>query len=238
MFTLTLTPLLQGFGLGASLIIAIGAQNAFVLQQGLKRLHVFATALICTLCDALLITLGIAGLGALMAQIPIVRVIATWGGALFLFYYGVRSFKSALRASAMDAEKIGKQAPTLRATLLTVLAVSLLNPHVYLDTVVLVGSVGAHYPTEERASFALGAMLASLTWFFGLAYGAAWLTPLFQFQNLTRNNHPLNFAGAFANQHQAIVAVITLDGKIFQVARAAMNLDCFPTRPVCRLGRE
>src|SRR5262249_335125 len=152
--TLSWLPLLQGFGLGASLIIAIGAQNAFVLQQGLKRLHVFMTATICTLCDALLITLGVAGLGVIVTQIPALNMLATWGGAAFLLYYGFRSFRSALQTSALDAERMGRQAATLRATVLTVLAVSLLNPHVYLDTVVLVGSVGAHYPAAERAAFA------------------------------------------------------------------------------------
>jgi L-lysine exporter family protein LysE/ArgO len=180
MIEFTWAPFAQGFGLGASLIIAIGAQNAFVLQQGLKRLHIFVTALLCTLCDAVLITLGVAGLSALVAQAPLLSAAATWGGAAFLFLYGIRSFQSALRPAALDAEKIGARAPTLRATILTVLAVSLLNPHVYLDTLVLVGSVGAHYPASERAAFALGAMLASFTWFFGLAYGASWLTPLFK----------------------------------------------------------
>lgn len=180
MFDLTLSPLLQGFGLGASLIIAIGAQNAFVLRQGLKRHHVFTTAAICTLCDMILIVLGVGGLGTLIATAPVLTAIATWGGAAFLLFYGFRSFRSALRPASLDTQKMPTSSGQLRNTILTVLALSLLNPHVYLDTVVLVGSIGAHYPVTLRASFALGAMLASLTWFFGLAYGAAWLTPLFQ----------------------------------------------------------
>jgi L-lysine exporter family protein LysE/ArgO len=180
MSSFSLLPLIQGFGLGGSLIIAIGAQNAFVLRQGLKRQHVFATAFICTLCDAVLIALGVGGLGTLIAAIPVLTIIATWGGAAFLLYYGFRSFRSALKPSALDTDKTSVQATHLRNTILALLAISLLNPHVYLDTVVLVGSVGAHYPTQERLEFALGAMLASLTWFFGLAYGAGWLAPLFR----------------------------------------------------------
>jgi L-lysine exporter family protein LysE/ArgO len=175
-----LPPLLQGFALGASLIIAIGAQNAFVLRQGLKREHMFATASVCTLCDALLIALGVGGLGTIIAAVPIFTIIATWGGAAFLIFYGFRSFRSALRPSVLDTSDKASQQTPLHTTILTVLALSLLNPHVYIDTVVLVGSIGAHYPSYERFAFALGAMLASLTWFFALAYGAGWLAPLFR----------------------------------------------------------
>ena len=180
MAQLPIIPFLQGFGLGAGLIIAIGAQNAFVLQQGLKRQHVLATALVCTLCDALLIVLGVAGLGVLIAQNPLLTAIATWGGVLFLFFYGLRSFWSALRPGVLDAEQSRLEGATLRATVLAVLGVSLLNPHVYLDTVVLVGSVGGRYPPVERLAFAIGAICASLSWFFGLAYGSAGLAPLFR----------------------------------------------------------
>jgi L-lysine exporter family protein LysE/ArgO len=172
--------LLQGFALGASLIIAIGAQNAFVLRQGLKRVHVFLSASVCTLCDMVLITLGVAGLGTLISTNPILTQIATWGGAAFLLYYGLRSFRSALKANILEAESAQDQPMRTRDTLVTLLAISLLNPHVYLDTVVLVGSIGAHYPEDQRIYFALGAMCASLVWFFGLAYGAAWLAPLFR----------------------------------------------------------
>lgn len=173
-------PFLQGFGLGAGLIIAIGAQNAFVLQQGLRRQHVFATAAICALCDAALILLGVAGLGAVITQSAHLTAVATWGGAAFLFVYGARSFWSALRPGTLDAEQSTLPGSTLRATLLAVLGVSLLNPHVYLDTVVLVGSVGGRYPAGDRVAFAAGAMTASCLWFFGLAYGAARLAPLFR----------------------------------------------------------
>jgi L-lysine exporter family protein LysE/ArgO len=177
---ISLISLLQGFGLGAGLIIAIGAQNAFVLRQGLKRQHLFVTASISTLCDAILIILGVGGLGAIIASVPALTIIATWGGALFLLFFGLRSFRSAMVTSALDADKASTQLASPGSTILAVLAFSLLNPHVYLDTVVLVGSVGAHYHANERVSFALGAVLASCTWFFGLAYGAAWLAPLFR----------------------------------------------------------
>jgi L-lysine exporter family protein LysE/ArgO len=183
MIQFSLTTFIQGFGLGAGLIVAIGAQNAFVLRQGLKRQYVFITASICTLCDAILIALGVGGLGTIIASTPLLTAIATWGGAAFLLFYGFRSFRSALSAGKLEASP--EHVTTLRNTILAVMAFSLLNPHVYLDTVVLVGSIGAHYPANERIAFALGAMSASLTWFFGLAYGAAWLAPLFR--------HPLTW---------------------------------------------
>jgi L-lysine exporter family protein LysE/ArgO len=171
---------LQGFGLGAGLIIAIGAQNAFVLQQGLKRQWVFVTALVCTICDAALYVLGIGGVGTLIAQNPLLTLIATWGGAAFLLWYGVRSFRSALKPESLDPQANKLRGTTLRQTLLAVLAVSLLNPHVYLDTVIVVGSIGAQYPAGPRTLFALGATTASAVWFFGLAFGAARLAPLFR----------------------------------------------------------
>lgn len=174
------TPLVQGFGLGVALIIAIGAQNAFVLQQGLKQRHVLATALICTVCDALLIVLGVAGLGTIISHSQVLTTLATWGGVAFLLFYGLRSFRSALRPAALDASASKLEGTTLRATVLAVLGVSLLNPHVYLDTVVLVGSVGARHGGVGRVAFAAGATLASCTWFFSLAYGSAWLAPLFR----------------------------------------------------------
>ena len=170
----------RGFVLSATLIIAIGAQNAFVLRQGLTRRHVFATALVCALSDAFLISVGVAGAGALFASSPLLTTIATWSGAIFLFVYGLRSFWSALRPSSLEAEPGDGQPQTLRATVLAALAFSYLNPHVYLDTVVLLGSIGAGFSAAERPLFALGAMSASFVWFFGLAYGAAWLAPLFR----------------------------------------------------------
>lgn len=175
------TTLVQGFGLGASLIIAIGAQNAFVLRQGLKRQHVFLTALICALCDIILILLGVAGLGNLLVSWPLLTQIATWGGIIFLFLYGLRKFWGIWRQGGLETDAKQPDAPRARDTIIAVLAFSLLNPHVYLDTVVLIGSIAVHYPANERPIFASGTMLASCVWFFGLAYGATWLTPLFRY---------------------------------------------------------
>jgi L-lysine exporter family protein LysE/ArgO len=175
-----LLALAQGFGLGASLIIAIGAQNAFVLRQGLKRQHVFLIASLCTLCDMLLISLGVTGLGALITAIPALTIVATWGGAIFLFIYGLRSFRAASKPESMNEDPSIDQSVRKHDIILAVLGFSLLNPHAFLDTVVLIGSVGAHYAAGTRIFFALGTMLASFVWFFSLAYGAGKLAPLFR----------------------------------------------------------
>ncbi len=168
----------QGLGLGFGLIVAIGAQNAFVLRQGLKHQGVFLTALICVLCDALLITLGVAGFGSFVSSHPILTAIAAWGGALFLFVYGLRAFVSALKPGQLEADT--GEASSKHSVLLTALAVSLLNPHVYLDTVVLLGSLGGQFSGAARTAFGAGAVTASSLWFFGLAYGATRLGPLFR----------------------------------------------------------
>ncbi|GHO49455.1 LysE/ArgO family amino acid transporter [Ktedonospora formicarum] len=174
------SPLIQGFGLGASLIIAIGAQNAFVLRMGLKRQHVFVIALLSSLGDTILISLGVGGLGTIISALPILSIVASWGGAAFLLVYGFRSFKSALQTEKLDAHATSEETGQLREVILSVLAFSLLNPHAILDTVVLIGSIGAHYPSGERLLFGLGTILASFAWFFALAYGARWLAPLFR----------------------------------------------------------
>jgi L-lysine exporter family protein LysE/ArgO len=178
-FLSLISPLLQGFGLGAGLILAIGAQNAFVLRQGLKRRHIFVVASLCTLSDVVLIFLGQAGLGTLIAANSRIAQVVTWCGIAFLLVYGFRSFKAAFTSETLEAETSAVPSVRLRDTVTTVLAVSLLNPHAFLDTAVLLGSVGAHYHLVSRLAFALGAILASLLWFFSLAYGAAWLAPLF-----------------------------------------------------------
>jgi len=170
--------LLKGLGFGAGLIVAIGSQNAFVLRQGLRREHTFWVALISSLGDVLLILLGTLGLGTVFSSSPVLIRLATWGGALFLLWYGFRSFRSALKPQTLELE--GERKPSnLKGVMLATLAFSLLNPHVYLDTVVLIGSVAAKESLEGRTLFALGASLASILWFFGLAYGATHLTPLF-----------------------------------------------------------
>lgn len=168
---------LSGFLLGASLIIAIGAQNAFILRQGLLRQHVFILCLICALSDALLIAAGVAGLGTLIAQSPLLINVVTMGGALFLFCYALFAFRRALKPEVLHAAKTG--GGSLKAALAACLAFTFLNPHVYLDTVLLLGSLSARYEGSARMAYAAGAMLASFVWFFGLGYGARLLEPVF-----------------------------------------------------------
>ena len=172
-----LTALLAGLGLGLSLIVAIGAQNAFVLRQGLRREHVVAIVLICALSDALLIALGVWGLGALIEQAGWLLAVVRIAGAAFLTWYGIRSAIRALRPGTLDADPGG--APiSLRTAVLTALALTWLNPHVYLDTVVLLGSIGATYG-DLQWWFALGAVLGSVAWFTALGFGSRLLRPLF-----------------------------------------------------------
>ena len=175
-----LVPFIQGAGVGGGLIIAIGAQNAFVLSQGVRRNHPFQIALLCGFCDAVLILLGVSGVGTLVASSPLLGQIAAWGGALFLFWYGMRSLQSALRGGTLETDSTNKQ--SLSAALGATLAVTLLNPHVYLDTLVLLGSISGQFPGNERFLFGAGAMTASFTWFFALSLGAGLLAPLFRKQ--------------------------------------------------------
>jgi L-lysine exporter family protein LysE/ArgO len=174
---MALFPFLSGFFLGGSLIVAIGAQNAFILRQGLLNRHVFVLCLICALSDAVLIAAGVAGLGTLVAQSPRLVQIVTVGGAIFLLSYAVLAFRRALRPDALKAAKSGEA--DLGAAIAACLAFTFLNPHVYLDTVLLVGSVSATYAGAERLAFGVGAVIASFVWFFGLGYGARLLQPLF-----------------------------------------------------------
>ena len=174
---------LAGLALSAGLIVAIGAQNAHVLRQGLKREYVFLVATICSTTDILLISLGTLGFGTLITSFPILTSLAAWAGAGFLLFYGFLAFRSARQTQSLQVEiqpdgQISTQGP--KAITLFTLAVSLLNPHVYLDTIVLVGGIAAQYPTTQRIFFALGAGSASVIWFFGLAYGARLLVPLFR----------------------------------------------------------
>jgi len=173
-----LTMFMKGFGLGAGLIVAIGAQNAHVLRSGLKRSHVGLTVAICIVCDVALIAAGIAGMGALIRQSPLLLGLARWGGAVFLAWYGVRALRAALRGQSLE---LGAAAvpPTARAAATTAFALTLLNPHVYLDTVVLLGAIGGQQPTPLRPLFAAGAMSASALWFLLLGYGARLLAPWF-----------------------------------------------------------
>jgi L-lysine exporter family protein LysE/ArgO len=177
-----LTPLIQGFSLGASLIIAIGSQNAFVLRQGLRKEYVFTICTICFMCDALLILLGVGGFGTLVASSQKLMLIARWGGAIFLFFYGVQSFLAAFKSEALIADDSESTAQGLAWAVATTLSLTLLNPHVYLDTVILLGSIAGQLPEKERAVFAIGAICASMVWFYGLGYGSRILAPLFRKQ--------------------------------------------------------
>jgi len=173
-----LIPFIQGAGVGGGLIVAIGAQNAYVLSQGVRRNHPLLIALVCGFCDALLILLGVSGVGTLVASNPLLGQVAAWGGALFLFWYGMRSLQSALRGGVLKTDQ--KTTGSFRAVLGTTLAVTLLNPHVYLDTLVLLGGISGQFPADERVLFGAGAMTASFAWFFILSLGAGLLAPLFR----------------------------------------------------------
>jgi L-lysine exporter family protein LysE/ArgO len=167
---------LAGFALGFSLILAIGAQNAFVLRQGLRRAHVLAVVLVCALSDAVLIAAGVAGFGTLAEMVPGVERVMRYGGAAFLLVYGARSFHAAWCGGAVL--EAGEGAGSRARAVLTCLALTWLNPHVYLDTVVLLGSISAQY--DDRLAFGAGAVTASVTFFFALGYGARLLAPFFR----------------------------------------------------------
>ncbi|WP_144874179.1 LysE/ArgO family amino acid transporter [Microbacterium sp. 1.5R] len=178
---------LSGLGLGLSLIVAIGAQNVFVLRQGIRREHVLPVVVVCAVSDALLIVAGVAGLGLVISAAPWLVVVARWAGALFLLGYGILAARRAWRGGEQlridDAPAMS--APTARGTttaartalapvLLTVLALTWLNPHVYLDTVLMLGSIAATHG-EDRWLFAVGAIAASILWFTALGFGARYL---------------------------------------------------------------
>jgi L-lysine exporter family protein LysE/ArgO len=184
-----LTPVLAGLGLGLSLIVAIGAQNLFVLRQGVRREHVVAVAAICAVSDAALIALGVSGIGLVLAAVPWLLTVIRWAGALFLVGYGLLAARRAIRPSGQtldvaspDGTAVAPLAPShavgtrtrLAPVILTCLALTWLNPHVYLDTVFLLGSVASTHG-DARWLFAAGAMAGSFLWFFGLAFGARFL---------------------------------------------------------------
>jgi L-lysine exporter family protein LysE/ArgO len=169
-------PLLAGFLLGLSLILPIGAQNAFVLRLGLRGEHVLAVCLTCALSDAVLILAGVSGFAQLSARVPWAETVLLYGGVAFLLAYGARSFMAAFGSASLGASE---GAPAgLGRVVLTCLALTWLNPHVYLDTVVLIGSISTQFD-EGKGLFAAGAMLASFVFFFSLGFGARLLKPLF-----------------------------------------------------------
>ncbi len=160
-----------GFLTGLSLIVAIGAQNAFVLRQGLRRQHVLPVVLICAFSDALLIVLGIAGLGAAINSVPLLLEVFRYGGAAYLLWFAIGAIRRAIKPSALVESE--QQVDSLRQTIVTAVALTYLNPHVYIDTVLLLGSIANQF--EDRWLFGVGAASASFVWFFTLGFGASWL---------------------------------------------------------------
>lgn len=168
----------KGFVATAGLIIAIGAQNAFLLGQAVRRQFHWPVALLCSFFDIALISLGVAGMGLLITRSPLMLQLASWGGIAFLSWYGALALRAALHPDVLRAAQGGPK--TLKAALATTIAVTLLNPHAWLDTVVLLGSIGGRYPAELRAVFVAGCVTASISWFCGLAAAGRWLEPLFR----------------------------------------------------------
>ena len=165
---------LNGLLVAFGLIMAIGTQNAFVLAQSLRREHHLPVAAFCVVSDALLVAAGVFGLATLLAQNPLLLSVARWGGAVFLLWYGTQALRRAFSTSSLE-HSASQTARSLKAVMLSALAVTLLNPHVYLDTVLLIGSLGAQQSVP--GAYVVGAASASLMWFFTLALGAAWLAP-------------------------------------------------------------
>lgn len=169
---------ITGLALSASLIVAIGAQNAFVLRQGLRREHVLAIVVFCASADFLLIGVGVSGVAAVLGDSPVLTSVLTGGGAIFLTWYGVQAFRNAFRPRHLEAGQEGGQR-TLRSILAQAAGFTFLNPHVYLDTILLLGSIGARQPVDARIWFIGGAAVASGAWFSSLGFGARLLAPLF-----------------------------------------------------------
>ena len=162
---------------GLSLIVAIGAQNAFVLRQGIRREHVLAVVAVCSVSDAVLITAGVAGLGALVSGSAAALQVVRFAGAAFLLVLAFAAVRRARRPEHLDPA--ADSPARLGAVVLTTLGLTFLNPHVYLDTVVLLGSLAGHHGADGRWSFAAGAVLGSVAWFVALGYGARRLAPVF-----------------------------------------------------------
>ncbi|MDD2463332.1 MAG: LysE/ArgO family amino acid transporter [Desulfobulbus sp.] len=175
--TAAITAVGQGFATGMGLIVAIGAQNSFVLSQGIRRHHHLLIALICIGCDALLIVVGIGGMGRIVAGAPLVGRWLSWIGALFLVGYGVIALRSVFRPGRLSVDD--RPMLSRRAAIATTLALTLLNPHVYLDTVFLMGTLSSRHEGIDSWFFGFGAIVASTVWFFGLSLGGKILAPLF-----------------------------------------------------------
>ena len=167
-----------GFAVSATLIVAIGAQNAFVLRQGIRREHVAPTILFCVLADLVLIGAGVAGLAKLLGEAPALTTTLTVAGAAFLLWYGIHAIRRAMKPQSLQASG-GSERLSLRRVLAQAAGFTFLNPHVYLDTVLLMGTVGARQALDGRIAFVGGAACASAVWFTGLGFGARLLAPVF-----------------------------------------------------------
>ena len=177
--------LVKGFALSFGLIVAIGPQNALVLRQGLRRRHVLAVTSVCFASDSFLIAVGVAGAGTVFALNPVLERVMTWVGITFITGYGLFSFRAAFKPQAITPADMEAAARTsagrgLKAAVVTALAFTYLNPHVYVDTMVLIGGVSAQYPAGDKLAFLVGAVCASAVWFYGLGFGARTLAPLFE----------------------------------------------------------
>jgi len=175
----TITAFIQGFLISIGLIVAIGAQNIYVLKRGLLKESVFAVALVCSLIDALFIVAGVKGLGKFLEVFPFFITYITWFGIVFLLGYGFLALKSTFSKHTMSVDTTSSKKSTAKI-ILTLLSLSFLNPHVYLDTIVLVGTIGSKYIGVDQNLFAFGAASSSFVWFFSLAYGSRILIPLFK----------------------------------------------------------
>lgn len=175
-----LSAFIRGTLIGASLIMPIGVQNAYILKQGITQRHVFVTALIFSLLDAILISLGVGGVGSLITGNPLFLSIAKWGGISFLLTYAFFSFKSALTQNTTLDPLTHSTSGSLWLVIVSAISVTLLNPHVYLDAFVLLGSIGAQHHDTDRILFTIGTISASFIWFFSLGYAAKKLAPLFK----------------------------------------------------------
>lgn len=176
MITSTLLLVLTGIGLGLATIVAIGPQNAFVLRQGMRGDHVAAVLTICILSDLILIGVVLAGVGALASLPPMLWVVLRWAGSAYLLAYSVVAARRALRPSVLEVAS--RHRPALRPTVATTLALTWLNPHVYVDMVLVVGAVGAGYPSaSQRWAFGAGLAVASVAWFLSLGVAARLVRP-------------------------------------------------------------
>lgn len=182
-FVLTL---LEGFVISIGLIVAIGPQNAYVLRQGIRQRHAVPVASVCFAADAMLITLGVMGVGRFIAGNDTLSIWLGWGGVVFLTWFAIRSIRSAISPDVIDGNRMEEAAGsaaggTMGTAVLHAAAFSLLNPWVYMDTMVLIGGVSVQYGTDiERGAFLIGAVTASAVWFYGLAFGGKKAAPLFQ----------------------------------------------------------